>query len=222
MLGNMAMKGVCSLSGGSDDMVTNSFRSQFPLAPDVQEQWRITVGERPYMQKVGDIELAVSSHSSSVEVYRQIGYIPFLVSEWIKVQDSMEMLLNVLFGYERSLYALAVLRSEHISPVDFADFLWFEGNVALFNVYGHDGATNKSVIGEHMQAAARYSPGYVHVLLVGKTAARAFPKRAADITYVEAIHPSGVNLLNSNLRERYYSDWIRCRRMEDFRVFSQP
>lgn len=216
------MKGVCSLSGGSDDMVTHSFRDQFPFVSDVQEQWKIIVGQRPYMQRVGDIELEVSSCSSSVEVYRQIGHIPFLVSEWIKVPDSLEMLFNVLFGYERSLHALAVLRSEHISPVDFADFLWLEANVALFNMYGHDGATNKSVISEHMQATARYSPGHVHVLLVGKAAARAFPKRAADITYVEAIHPSGVNLLNCDLRERYYNDWILCETMENFRVFWKP
>ena len=134
------------------------------------------------------------------------------MSDWIKVQDSLEMIFNLLFGHELSLFALAHLRKMKISPLDFADFLWNKMGLILLNrkVSNKDfGIEIRDFIDQTTQS------GTAHILFVGNQAHQKFPPLSCKNQSAMVIHPSGTVLnrkgeTGNNQRSRYYNDWIAC------------
>lgn len=97
-------------------MLPESFVKRFSLVDSVSETVKTIVGQQPYKQRLGEMPLAVDGTESAVEIYRRTGNIPFLVANWIKVPDSLEMLFNLLFGQTWSLTALSCYDSKVYPP----------------------------------------------------------------------------------------------------------
>ena len=83
----------------------DKFLEQFPIMDGVNpKEIKVIIGEQPYKQSLNGISFAVDGTKSIVPIYKTTGNISFLVSDWIKVQDSLEMIFNLLFGHELSFY----------------------------------------------------------------------------------------------------------------------
>jgi len=183
------------------------FEKKFPLVTNIDSSVKVIIGEQPYKQSLNQIPFLVDGTSSNISIYQTTGNISFLVSDWVKVQDSLEMIFNLLFGHQRSLYALAFLRDMNISPIDFAQFLWEKARVILVNRYvgnNDNGIDIKAFI-------EKYSKDSIaHILFVGNESENNFPSPSCKFTSAIAIHPSGNNLNHENRRLRYYDNWITC------------
>jgi len=189
-------------------MSLNEFEKKFPLDNNVSSELKIIIGEQPYKQALNNVPFSVDGSSSSVLIYKEIGNVSFLVSDWIKIQDSLEMVFNLIFGHKRSLLALAYLRENHIPPIDFADFLWTKARLILLNRYVDDydfGGKIKLFIEKNTQSGATS-----HILFVGNESENNFPSLSCVYKSAISIHPSGVNINFKNRRLRYYDNWIDC------------
>ncbi|ATB42826.1 hypothetical protein CYFUS_008305 [Cystobacter fuscus] len=184
----------------------DDFWRRFPLRQGVLDRVKIIIGQEPYRQSFGNRRLAVDSRSSTHSFYRELGCVGFLVGDWIKIQDSLEMLFNLLFRHECALSALDFLRSNRIDPVSFADSLWDRAGVALFNrtVDGEDKGVD---IWCFARGQAEVSQE-VLMLFAGEKAAHQFPGVCSNCKSAVAIHPSGVNLNNDPVK--YSNTWYRC------------
>lgn len=203
------------------------FLQRFPLKDDAQKSVKVVIGEQPYKQSLNNIEFVVNASGSSIEIYSSIGHVAFLVSDWIKIQDSLEMTFNLIFGRENSLEALSLLKKLKIPPLEFADILWQKAQFVLVNrlVNGKD---NKNIISKFIQDKAKSSS--VDVLFVGNKAELNFPGLPCNCNSACAIHPSGLNLNSAARRIRYYDNWYTFKGKElvnksekfniaDFRIF---
>ncbi|WP_156309912.1 hypothetical protein [Vibrio nereis] len=181
----------------------NQFWKEFPLKYGCLTTVKIIVGQEPYKQALAGINFSVECKKSKVPLYQDIGNIAFLVNEWIKVQDSLEMIFNLLFGRENSLKALSYLRMHAIPANVFAEQLWSKAKVLLVNRFV-GGVDQKSNIEEFIKSneSAR-----IHVLFVGK---KAYEKHniEGNYQYALALHPSGNNL---RLSEKYADNWYYCK-----------
>jgi len=65
--------------------------------------------------------------------------VAFLVTDWIKIQDSLEMIFNLLTGDSvRSLKVLSYLRKEQIPAHEFACYLYENYNLILINRFNNN------------------------------------------------------------------------------------
>jgi hypothetical protein len=189
-------------------------KKKFPLADNLSQDIKVIIGEQPYKQCLNGIRFAVDGSLSTIPIYQKTKNISFLVSNWIKVQDSLEMIFNLLFGHKRSLYALADLRKLQISPIKFAEFLWSEAKLILLN-RNIEGIDYGDEIRDFINHETQHSTA--HILFVGEKAAKNFPTLSCKNKTAMAIHPSGNNLNKKKSqrtttisRHRYYNDWIDC------------
>lgn len=165
---------------------------------------KILIGEQPYKQSLNSIEFAVDGKCSSVEIYKETENVAFLVSEWIKVQDSLEMIFNLMFGTENSLEALACLKKSKITPLKFSEFLWNQAKFILLNRHVKEKDKQKT-IAKFIKNQSKSIP--VNILFVGNEAESNFPPLPDNCLSACAIHPSGTNLNFSGRRIRYYDNW---------------
>lgn len=98
-----------------------------------QNELKIIIGQEPYKQSLNNIEFKVTNESCP---YDKLGKeVAFLVKDWIKIQDSLEMIFNLLFnGSINSLKVLAYLRENSIKAHEFADYLYRKYRIILTNI----------------------------------------------------------------------------------------
>ena len=176
-----------------------SFWENFQLKASCKNSIKIILGQEPYKQSLNSTIFNVVPTESSVTIYNNLNNISFLVSEWIKIQDSLEMIFNLLFGSSRSIEAICYLKKHLISPQDFAESLWKNSNVLLVNrmVNGQD--QQRLIINFIAQQTIK-----VHILFVGDKSLHGFRKTTTISNHSAlAIHPSGINLNNPNQKIRY-------------------
>src|ERR1017187_2354858 len=172
-------------------MNLDEFEKIFPLSESMNIDLKVIIGEQPYKQSLNNIPFAVDGTTSNISIYQKTKNISFLVSDWIKVQDSLEMIFNLMFGQQRSLCALAYLRCNEITPIQFAEFLWSKAKILLLNRHVDviDYAPDiKAFIEQHA------SESKAHILFVGKKSESNFPSLSCSNATAIAIHPSGTNL----------------------------
>ncbi|WP_421345840.1 hypothetical protein [Aeromonas veronii] len=159
----------------------------------------------PYKQSLNSISFTVSVNPTNTRVSHHYGAyneIAFLVSDWIKIQDSLEMIFNLLCGsHKKSICMLAYLRENNISALEFALYLNVRHNFIFINRFCSGGNRNlPKTIGliNYLQGGFE-----VHVLMVGTRDSKGLS--GASDEFGCCIHPSGVNL---NLHSvNYYNLW---------------
>lgn len=197
---------------------------------DQKKKCKIILGQSAYKQKLGDTELKVLPKHQTIH-YKNFSEIAFLVSDWIKVQDSLEMIFNLLVGPSHSLSVLSYLKTHNISPECFAEYLAQEHSIYLFNskdqvshvtqfirvtdikssqkVFRKKSCKkkmNKKNMLRKKASIKKNIPKYVsyHVLYVGDQTPLPL---LSHIPYErgQAIHCSGVNL--NKYSNKYYNTW---------------
>lgn len=169
---------------------------------------RLIIGESPYKQKLNSIPFSVDGKESRISLYKSIRNIAFLVNQWIKVQDSQEMLFNLLFGANDSIRAFANLKSFSISAKTFAEEIWEKTNTLLVNRFVNE-RDQKNKIKKFIKAEHKNN-GRTYILFVGQEAFSNFGLLPRYVSKAIAIHPSGVNL-NFESRQKTYTDcWFHC------------
>lgn len=186
-----------------------SFKKEFQdlLKPKSTEELKIIIGQEPYKQQLNGINFKVSS--SKKPYYSLENTVAFFVTDWIKIQDSLEMVFNLLFNRKgnksNGINVLSYLRENNIPSDEFADYLYKKYSIILTNItnnYDNDNINNiKGLINKIKK------PTYL--LLVGNKAQQQIGniRNNHNKGYVEFIHPSGNNLNRSNTQEDYFKNW---------------
>jgi hypothetical protein len=170
----------------------------------------IIEGEQPYLQKLGDKSFAVKVNKEEIkcDIYNSFDTIAFLVNDWIKIQDSLEMIFNLLTGgSNKSLKMLSYLREHTISTFEFACYLYEKRKILLINRFAFPNKNKKresnlSVIKKTISDL----PGSnnVFMLIVGNRNFKSLKKIAR---LGKVIHPSGI-VLNTKPND-YYETWYK-------------
>ncbi len=170
--------------------------------------YRIIEGEQPYIQKLGkrnqslafDLKQREKNYLNkklSPNVYANFDKIAFLVRGWIKIQDSLEMIFNLLTGSSsRSLEVLSYLRKNRIPTCCFAAYLFNKHKLILVNRSSGYTAINSLI---------NSLPSDVDVLMIGKRKFGDYQNNLKVQNLGFVLHPSGRNL-NSN-SQQYYDTW---------------
>lgn len=194
-----------------------NFESEFNLNNRKNDDYKLIIGLKPYFQYLNKKPLAVHPTKKSYNsIYDDFKFksIAFLVTDWIKIQDSLEMIFNLIFGNNViSLNALAYLRQNKIDPEEFALYLLTKHRIILIN--RHDNNDNKYNIQrlvDHLMEI-KEPEEKINILFVGKKSkTKLYLKKDNQIKLGEIIHPSGVNLnLKSN---EYYEAWFKLQNKE--------
>lgn len=184
----------------------SGFESEFNIQPNTNNQLLIIEGQQPYKQTLN------SNNSLCVTIpqplnnsfYSGFDHIAFLVSDWIKIQDSLEMIFNLLTGdSERSLMVLSYLRKNRIPATEFAFYLEHIHKLVLINRKNIQGNLISPHTIKEIKNAKRTKP--VHFLGVGDRGYKRIKSNSS--AFGEAIHPSGVNL--NNHPADYYDTWYK-------------
>ncbi|MCO1604613.1 hypothetical protein [Desulfosporosinus nitroreducens] len=192
----------------------NEFEKKFNIKVNYADNVvRIIIGEAPYKQKLNGIDFKVFSKKNP---FRDFRYIAFLVKDWIKVQDSLEMIFNMLFNsHSKGLEAISYLRKHKVSAEEFGIYLYKRHSILLVNRYLDSKTVTNKFVGINDRnkyildfiSNIRKRGHDVYVLFVGKES-----KKKLDLKGVEsgeAVHPSGSNLNKPKLVQKYYGVWYR-------------
>lgn len=180
---------------------------------DIKEL-KIIIGKGPYKQGLNGKDFKVNS---SKYPYCKIGNnVAFFVNDWIKIQDSLEMIFNLIFNVRsnraNSIKILSYLREKKIPSDEFADYIYKKYSLLLTNItckYENDNINNITGLINSIK-----KPTYL--LLVGSDARDKVNKINSEYIkdYIDFIHPSGNNLSNSkdiDKLKKYYKNWYRLR-----------
>lgn len=171
-------------------------------------------GECRYLQKLGDCNLAIECahhreyfNRHNCSVYNNIDAIAFLVTDWIKIQDSLEMIFNLLTGsHIRSLKMLSYLRENKIPAHEFAFYLYAEHRVILLNRFT---APPKNPLRtsqiNRIKNIINALTHDCHVLIVGDRDHKSIRSWSRVAGVAKVYHPSGA-VLNTKPIE-YYQTW---------------
>lgn len=164
---------------------------------------KFIIGQSPYKQKLGSKPLKVSVNATTNPVYNNFSEVAFLVNDWVKVQDSLEMIFNLLCTPNKSLEMISYLKSNNISPIEFTNFLFERFKIVLVNHFDSNNNSQQNIISNLIK---RYSSCNIYVLFVGKKASFQLPQNIS-IEAARALHSSG-NVLNTN-SSGYYETWYK-------------
>lgn len=185
------------------------FEDQFDISNNNENTIKIIIGQSPYKQKLNKIQFKVSSTKAPFKYFR---YIAFLVTDWIKVQDSLEMIFNLLFASSfKGLEAISYLRSHRISAEDFGLYLYRQHRILLVNRFLDSKMINSKFTGFYDRAqyirnfTKRNSNLGIQILYVGKEAGKDL--RLQNVESAVAVHPSGSNLNKDDVHGKYYKVW---------------
>ena len=74
----------------------NKFEEIFELKDSDTSELKVIIGQQPYKIKLNDVKFEVSHF---IYPYNKLGNsVAFLVTNWIKIQDSLEMIFNLLLN----------------------------------------------------------------------------------------------------------------------------
>lgn len=185
-----------------------SFKSY--LKEKNQTYLNIIVGKSPYEQGLNNIDFKVTNLNYP---YSKLGkYVAFFVNDWIKIQDSLEMICNLIFnGSVNSLKALYYLREKNIKSNQFANYLFYNYGIILTNISNqaccktYDNADNiRNIINDLNRKT--------NLLIAGDDAEYGYNRiiknyinNSINKHIYRCIHPSGVNL--NNCSSDYYKNW---------------
>lgn len=189
----------------------NEFYEIYPVVCNNNNVLRIIIGQQPYKQQLNNINFSVNPTTSSVTLYQQLNNIAFLVNDWIKIQDSLEMVFNLLFGKDEAIPALALLKKKNITPSAFAESLFFKTGTLFVNRFIGD-VDQKKIILSFIKDPT-YKNYTIYVLFTGEKAFKNFGALPTNVSKAKAIHPSSVNLNITNKinRQQTYTDcWYLC------------
>ncbi|HHQ4609281.1 TPA: hypothetical protein ACSP2B_001471 [Aeromonas veronii] len=184
------------------------FETEFKIKRKNRNEFFIIEGQKPYKQSLGGNVFMVNVPSHSLINSRYITYaykeVAFLVDDWVKIQDSLEMIFNLICGSSnKSICILAYLRTNNISAWEFSIYLECAHNLMFIN---RKDALGKSLMVNTVQLLQSLKSAYkVHFLMVGS---RGFIRVMRNVNVLgECMHPSGVNL-NKNAA-LYHNIWYR-------------
>lgn len=173
------------------------------LRPKNTEELKIIIGQEPYKQQLNGKKFSVESN---IKPYDTLGNIvAFFVTDWIKIQDSLEMICNLLFnGTINSIKVLSYLRENKIPANKFADYLYKNYSIVLTNISNNE---------KNIEDLVDISKKRTYLLLIGDEAKKRLKniKSSYIKDYVEFIHPSGSNLNKSNTQKRYFENWYNLK-----------
>lgn len=177
--------------------------ARFDFIEPNNSELKIIIGVCPYKQTLGSKPLKVSVNPTTNSIYHNFNNeIAFLVDDWIKVQDSLEMIFNLFCRPNKSLELISYLKSSNISPVNFANFLFTYYKIILVNHLNSNNISQRNSILNLIQSHS--SNNKVHVLFIGEKAYFSLPQNT-NIEYAKALHCSGVNLNNNPVL--YHDIW---------------
>lgn len=172
--------------------------ARFDFIEPNNSELKIIVGVCAYKQTIRATPLKVSVVAPINPIYKSFDEIAFLVTDWVKAQDSLKMIFNLFCRPNKSLELLSYLKSKNISPIDFANFLFDRYKIILVNHHVKHKNNILKLIKSHSVN------NKVHVLIVGEKASFSLPQNP-NIEYAQALHSSGVNLNNSPML--YHDTW---------------
>jgi hypothetical protein len=186
------------------------FEKEFQIGSLTNNNFKVIIGQNRYKQKLGTTEFAVSFSDTLHPFYQGFSEVAFLVTDWIKIQDSLEMVFNLLTGSsKKALQVLSYLRCNDISAIEFANYLVEKRNLVLIN---RKNGPNELNLDEHickLTQSINTEHGSVEILYVGEKSivpslndAKGLIKKISRV-----IHPSGVTL--NTLSEEYYAVWYQ-------------
>lgn len=193
-----------------------SFEDTFKLKNEDTNELKIIIGQEPYKCELNGIKFKVSS---SICPYNYLGYsVSFLVTDWIKIQDSLEMVFNLLFkNTVNSIKVLSYLREnkDKITAEQFANYLYRKYSIVLTN----NSIDNDSDNIENIKKLIERLDKPTYLLIVGNSASESFDKMDKSKMnikgYAKFIHPSGQVLGNPCCRERYFNNWYNLKDSSD-------
>lgn len=187
------------------------FEARFNVTSYKNDTFLIIEGAEPYRQSLNNNQLMVSVpvniQGNLCSHYIKYTEVAFLVTQWVKVQDSLEMIFNLLCGTsDKSLEVLSYVRSQKISAWEFALYLEFAHKLILINRESASGTDNSLVTGALINNLMINN--IVKLLMVGSRKLPVINSRTViPNEYGQCIHPSGLNLNNHNVI--YYEIWYK-------------
>ena len=187
------------------------FEKEFKVTAHSNNTFLIIEGKTPYKQSLNNnrfmVSVPINMQNYPFSHYIYYTDVAFLVTQWIKVQDSLEMIFNLLCGTSnKSLEVLSYVRSKRISAWEFALYLEHAHKIILINRVSANGVDNSRVTGALINRLMSHYT--VKLLMVGTrklpviNSVTVFPNE-----YGQCIHPSGVNLNRPN--NTYYEIWYQ-------------
>ncbi|MGB6327432.1 MAG: hypothetical protein WBF48_00775 [Halarcobacter sp.] len=191
----------------------DEFENKFSVKKTEKNQpFLIIEGECRYLQKVGETKLALEVEDIKdvdCTVYNKFDVVAFLVKDWIKIQDSLEMLFNLISGdIKKSLRLLSYLRDKDINAHEFAVYLYNSHKIVLINRFTHPkrNKNRKSQL-SNIIALIKELDTDCHVLVVGDREYISLENQKHVVELGKVLHPSGV-VLNTKY-EDYYKTWYQ-------------
>ena len=183
------------------------FEKNFKIKPDNNEKkFRLIIGQAPYKQLVGHIPLRVDVASKGFYSFAGIKQVAFLVNKWIKMQDSFEMIFNMLAGdRSRALRILTYLIEQGINASEFGEYLSKNYNLMMVNSKDHQGESQISSINKLINEMKIEREMKVNIMIVGKNS---IIKKIEGCNCCEVMHPSSKNL-NFGRYSQYYDTWYK-------------
>ncbi|MBL0455327.1 hypothetical protein [Aeromonas veronii] len=194
-----------------------SFEKEFAIiSGDKTIPYLIIEGECRYLQALGGIRFAFSAQKNksffnqhSCTVYDNFDVVSFLVTNWIKIQDSLEMLFNLLTGDPvKSLKMLSYLREKNIPTKEFSLYLYQSHKIILINRFNYPlkHKKRKSQL-PHITKMINSLNSQCHYLIVGNRPHKLISSIGNVAEIGKIIHPSGVNL--NNYQKKYFRIWYQ-------------
>ncbi len=201
-------------------MWVDDFETKFNISSHNDNNFKIIIGERPYKQKLNNDPLFVKVDNvleglyfcnTNVESSWDFGQVAFLVNNWAKIQDSIEMIFNILTGSSvKSLNILSYLREKStlITPQKFAKYLFQNHNIILINKYNLSNSNYKLSKKDLFSFIANYgfSENIIfNFLFIGDNQFNQGLPEDCKNGYV--LHSSGYNLNTQNVK--YFNTWYQ-------------
>jgi len=192
------------------------FENEFSIAETITTApYLIIEGECRYLQKLGNTDFALTINSNIKQffnqknciVYDDFDVVSFLVTDWIKIQDSLEMIFNLMTGGSvRTLKILSYLREKHILAHEFALYLYQQHKIIFINRFtypiGNENRSSQLTVIKKLITSLN-SP--CHLLIVGDREYIALSSLNNCIETAKVLHPSGV-VLNIH-SQKYFDTW---------------
>jgi hypothetical protein len=195
----------------------DSFEKIFSIIEtDRNSPYLIIEGECRYVQKLNGVGFAVLVgqnqqffNQQNCNVYDNFDVISFIVNSWIKIQDSLEMIFNLLTGCSvKSLQMLSYLRQHNIPVNEFVLYLYQHHKIILINrfTYPSNNTNRKSQLTAIKKMIQNLNSN-CHFLIVGDREHTAISKINNVIAIGKVVHPSGVVLNNFDVD--YFRTWYQ-------------
>ncbi len=194
------------------------FEIEFSIKKIEENQpFLIIEGECRYLQAVGGKALAIEVaevkqffNQNGCTAYDEFDVVSFLVKDWIKIQDSLEMLFNLVTGdFKRSLRVLSYLRYNDIPAHEFALYLYSSRRIVLVNRFTHPAGNERreSQLPDIKKLIGMVIKVDCHVLIVGDRGYEELENLEHVVELGRVLHPSGV-VLNMHSAD-YYKTWYQ-------------